>query len=74
MPKCMVSAAYYMRLFKYEIGKTLAFRVADEGKNMVFKGEVVRRERLKSPIGELDTVVIKPVSRWAVFLSRWAIY
>jgi hypothetical protein len=57
----VASAAFYMRVFKYDIGKTLAFRVADEGKNMVFKGEVIRKEKLKTPIGELDTVVIKPV-------------
>ncbi|MGZ3723908.1 MAG: DUF3108 domain-containing protein, partial [Bdellovibrionales bacterium] len=37
----VISAAYYMRMFKYEVGKKLAFRVADEGKNIVFTGEVV---------------------------------
>lgn len=56
----VMSAAYYMRVFKYESGKTYAFRVADEGKNMVFKGQVVRKEKLKTPIGELDTIVVKP--------------
>jgi len=56
----VMSAAYYMRVFKYEVGKTFAFRVADEGKNMVFKGEAVRREKIQTPIGELDTIVVKP--------------
>lgn len=56
----VVSAAYYMRVFKYEQGKNLAFRVADEGKNMVFKGEMVRKEKLQTPIGELDTIVVRP--------------
>lgn len=56
----VISAAYYMRVFKYETGKTFAFRVADEGKNIVFKGEVIRREKLETDAGTFDTIVIKP--------------
>ncbi len=57
----VISAAYYMRVFTYEPGKTLQFRVADEGKNITFKGEVLRREKLDTEIGKLDTIVMKPV-------------
>jgi hypothetical protein len=56
----VISAVYYMRTFTYETGKSYAFRVADEGKNIVFKGEIVRKEKLKTDIGELDTIVLKP--------------
>lgn len=56
----VISAAYYMRVFQYSLGKTLAFRVADEGKNIVFKGEVIRKERIETPVGEFDTIVLKP--------------
>lgn len=56
----VISAAYYMRIFAMEPGKNLAFRVADEGKNIVFKGEVLRREKLQTKIGELNTIVVKP--------------
>lgn len=56
----VISAPYYLRTFKLEVGKKLAFRVVDEGKNIVFTGEVLRKEKLKTDIGELDTVVIKP--------------
>ena len=56
----VISAAFYMRTFTYEVGKKYAFRVADEGKNIVFTGEVLRKEKLKTDIGELDTLVIKP--------------
>ncbi len=38
----------------------MAFRVADEGKNIVFTGEVLRREELSTKIGKLKTLVIKP--------------
>lgn len=57
----VISAAYYMRVFKYEPGKNLAFRVADEGKNITFKGEVLRREKLETDIGTFDTIVVKPI-------------
>lgn len=56
----VISAAYYLRVFDYSVGKKLAFRVADEGKNIVFTGEVIRKEKLQTEIGELDTVVMKP--------------
>lgn len=56
----VISAVYYVRLFKYEVGKHYAFRVADEGKNIVFSGEVIRKEKLQTDIGDFDTVVLKP--------------
>lgn len=56
----VVSVAYYLRAFKLDVGKKLAIRVADEGKNIVFTGEVLRKEKLSTDIGVLDTVVIRP--------------
>lgn len=56
----VISAAYYLRNFQLKPGKKLAFRVADEGKNIVFTAEVLRREKITTPLGELDTVVVKP--------------
>jgi hypothetical protein len=54
------SAAFYLRTFKLEPGKTVEFRVSDNEKNMVVKGHVLRREKLTTEVGELNTVVIKP--------------
>ncbi len=54
------SAAYYMRLFKWEIGKEYSFRVADAGENIVFKGKAIRKEKLDTEIGEFNAIVIKP--------------
>lgn len=56
----VVSAAFYLRTFDFEPGKELAFKVADDGKNYVFTGKVLRREVLETPMGDLNTVVIKP--------------
>lgn len=54
------SAPFYMRAFKLYPGKRLSFWVADGGENYLFKGEVLRREKLSTPVGELDTIVLKP--------------
>lgn len=54
------SLIYYMRLFAWKDGRDYSFRVADDGENLVFKGRVVEREILKTPIGELKAIKIKP--------------
>jgi hypothetical protein len=54
------SAAFYMRIFQMYPGKKLAFYVADNGKNYLFKGEVLRREKLSTDLGSFDTVVMRP--------------
>jgi len=56
----VVSVAWYLRTFDLTVGKKHAVRIADEGKNIVFTGEVLRKEKLKTPVGELDTVVVTP--------------
>jgi hypothetical protein len=56
----VASVAFYLRTFKLEPGKKLAIRVADEGKNSVYAGNVLRREILKTAVGDLKTVVISP--------------
>lgn len=56
----VVSVSFYLRNFKLEPGKKHAIRVADEGKNIVFTGEVIKREVLKTPAGELKTVMMIP--------------
>lgn len=54
------SAVFYMRIFKWEVGKEYAFRVSDDEQNMVFKGTAIRKERLSTDAGDFDAVVIKP--------------
>jgi hypothetical protein len=56
----VISAFWYIRTFRLTPGKTLNFRVADDGKNMNVKVEVLRRERIKTLKGEFNTVVLKP--------------
>jgi len=56
----VLSAFYYIRTFQLIPGKQLKFHVGDDGKNMVVKVDVLRKEKIKTLLGEFDTVVIKP--------------
>ena len=55
----VISAAFYARIFQLIPGKTVKFRLTDEGKNIVFQGHILRKEKLSTPMGELNTVVAK---------------
>lgn len=54
------SAILYTRVFQWRKGKEYQFIVADDGENNMFKGKVVRREKLETSVGTFDTVVIRP--------------
>lgn len=56
----VVSVIFYIRNFAWREGKTYAVRVADEGKNTVYRSEVVRREKIETDAGTFNTVVIRP--------------
>ncbi len=54
------SAVFYLRTFTLTPGKVISFRVADNKKNMMVKGHILRRETIKTEVGEFKTVVVKP--------------
>ena len=54
------SIAYYIRAFQLKPGKKLAIRLAHENENLVVTTEVLRREKITTPMGEIDTIVTKP--------------
>jgi hypothetical protein len=54
------SAAFYMRVFNYEVGKEIRFTVADEEKNITFKAKALRKEKIDTEAGEFNTIVVKP--------------
>lgn len=56
----VISASYYLRTFSLRPGKEIKFRIADEQKNMIVTAKVLRREKITTEIGELDTLVVQP--------------
>lgn len=62
------SGIFYMRIFKWDIGKEYSFRVADDKRNIVFKGTALKKETLSTNAGEFKAIQIKAqiVSRGAL--------
>lgn len=54
------TSLFYLRTFQLRPGKNVQFRVADEEKNIVVTGKTLRREKLETPKGELQTLVLQP--------------
>jgi hypothetical protein len=54
------SSFYYIRAFPWKLGSEHAFRVADDGKNLVFSAKCIRKEKIQTDAGEFNALVIKP--------------
>ncbi|MES2962488.1 MAG: DUF3108 domain-containing protein [Bdellovibrionota bacterium] len=54
------TTVFYLRAFTLTPGKKIQFRIAHEKENLVMTTEVLRRERISTPAGTFDTVVLKP--------------
>jgi hypothetical protein len=54
------SAVYYMRNFKWEIGKEYSYRVTNDEENLVFSGKALRKEVLQTKLGPMNAIVIQP--------------
>lgn len=54
------TAVFYMRLFRWEVGKSYSFLVAHDGENLVFKGTALRKETIETDLGPKQAVVVKP--------------
>lgn len=53
------SGIFYMRIFTWEIGKEISFRVSDDEKNIFFKATAIKKEKLTTDAGEFDAIEIK---------------
>ena len=62
------SAIFYMRVFKWQVGKEYSFRVSDDEKNIVFKAKAIERVQLNTDAGTFDAIKAKAevVSRGAL--------
>jgi hypothetical protein len=54
------SVPFYLRTFTMAVGKEFAVRVAHEGSNIIMRAKVLREEQLSTPVGKMDTWVLKP--------------
>ncbi len=56
----IVSALYFLRTKKLEVGKTFDFRVAEKGKDILVRAKVVKEKLLSTKLGKLMTFVVQP--------------
>lgn len=54
------SAVFYMRFFKWELGKEYSYRVANDNENLVFSGKALRKEVLDTKLGPMKAIVVQP--------------
>lgn len=65
-----LSSFYYIRTLKYEVGKSVYVDIFDSKKLWNVEVQVIRRERIKTELGEFDTVVIKPLMKSEGIFNR----
>lgn len=65
-----VSALYYVRTLPLEPGQVISFPVASEGKVWELLVTVIRREMMETPMGRIQTVVIKPETKFRGVMEK----
>lgn len=53
------SAVFYMRVFKWVVGKEYVFRVADDEKNVTFKAKALEKAVLNTEAGKFNAIKLK---------------
>jgi hypothetical protein len=64
------SALLYLRTLPLKPGSVYTFPVVSEGKSWEAVVHVVRRETMETPIGKLETVVLKPETKYQGVLQK----
>jgi len=65
-----LSALYYVRTMPLSIGSVFSFPVISEGKSFEAVCNIVRRENMRTPLGRIDTIVIKPEMKYQGILKK----
>lgn len=65
-----LSSFYYIRTMKYEVGKSVYVDIFDSKKLWIVEVQALRKEKIKTELGEFDTVVIKPLMKSEGIFNR----
>lgn len=70
-----LSSFYYIRTLKAEVGKSLYVDILDSKKLWNVEVQVLRKERIRTGLGDFDTIVIKPLLKSeGIFNKRGDMY
>jgi hypothetical protein len=65
-----LSSFYFIRTTKYEVGKSVYVDIFDSKKLWNVEVQVLRKEKIKTKLGDFDTVVIKPLMKSEGIFNR----
>ncbi|NJD54895.1 MAG: DUF3108 domain-containing protein [Nitrospirae bacterium] len=65
-----LSVLYYVRTLKLDVGRSVYMELFDSRKLWNVEVQVLRKERISSILGEVDTVVIKPLLKSEGIFNR----
>jgi len=65
-----LTSFYYIRTVKLDVGKSVYVDIFDSKKLWKVEVQVLRRERIKTQLGNFDTVVIKPLMKSEGIFNR----
>lgn len=65
-----LSALYFVRTVPLTLGSTFSFPVISEAKSFEAVCTVVRKEKMVSPLGRVDTIVIQPEMKYQGILKK----
>jgi hypothetical protein len=71
-----LSSLYFLRTRKeFTVGTPIVFDIHDGGKNWSVEVHVLGRERLKTPVGEFDTIKVRTYPKYeGVFMHKGEIF
>ncbi len=71
-----LSSLYYLRTKKdFIVGTPIVFEIHDSGKNWSVEVHVLGREKLKTPLGEFNTIKVKTYPKYeGVFMNKGEIF
>jgi len=65
-----LSGFYFIRTIKYEVGESVYVDIFDSKKLWNVEVQVLRKEKIKTRLGEFDTVLIKPLMKSEGIFNR----
>ncbi len=65
-----LSALYYVRTVPLTLGESFSFPVISEAKTVEATCTVLRREKMRTPLGRIDTIVIQPEMKYQGILKK----
>ncbi len=65
-----LSSFYYLRTLDLKVGVPVYIKIFDNGKNYEAKVEILRKEKIDTPIGSFNTICVKPVLKTEGIFQR----